>query len=157
MTPINNTNSASSHIARDLASRSSTPEKQVPTMCGSQNESVLNSGEQKFKSDLSAATLFVSLSNNNNHSTMASQDDVPAVPVADRSLVNGVNGTVNGAVNGVNGDRRPETPTAGMSLTEYSANPSTPSEEKRARIRQVVPDEFLLPTGYPDVSQTLPD
>lgn len=76
---------------------------------------------------------------------MTSQREVPEVPVA-------TNGTVNGAVNGVNGDRRPETPTGSMALTEYSINPSTPSEEKRARIKQVVPEEFLLPTGYPDVS-----
>lgn len=62
------------------------------------------------------------------------------------------NGAVNGIVNGTNGDERPHTPTTGMSLTEYSANPSTPSEEKRARIKEIVPEEYLLPTGYPDVS-----
>ncbi|KAJ4329173.1 threonine deaminase [Fusarium piperis] len=56
----------------------------------------------------------------------------------------------NGAVNGTNGDTRPHTPTTGMALTEYSANPSTPSEEKRAQIKEIVPDEYLLPTGYPD-------
>lgn len=66
--------------------------------------------------------------------------ETPAVPVA-----------VNGLVNGTNGETRPETPTGGMALTEYSANPSTPSEEKRARIRKIVPEEYLLPTGYPDV------
>ncbi|KAH7155684.1 tryptophan synthase beta subunit-like PLP-dependent enzyme [Dactylonectria estremocensis] len=60
------------------------------------------------------------------------------------------NGPTNGVTNGTNGDARPFTPTGTMALTEYSANPSTPSEEKRARIKQVVPEEFLLPTGYPD-------
>lgn len=73
---------------------------------------------------------------------MPSLQDPSAVPVA-----------TNGAVNGTNGsDTRPHTPTSTMALTEYSANPSTPSEEKRARIKQIVPEEFLLPTGYPDVS-----
>ena len=65
--------------------------------------------------------------------------------------------TVNGTTNGttlVNGRhwRRPETPTGRMSLTEYSANPSTPPGENRARLSEVVPKDFLLPDGYPDVS-----
>ncbi|KAM5384449.1 hypothetical protein ACJZ2D_001485 [Fusarium nematophilum] len=76
---------------------------------------------------------------------MPSAHEPPLVPVP-----------VNGSVNGTNGDARPHTPTTGMSLTEYSANPSTPSEEKRARIKQIVPEEFLLPTGYPDVSLSDP-
>lgn len=71
---------------------------------------------------------------------MPSLQDPSVVPVA-----------TNGAVNGTNGvETRPHTPTSTMALTEYSANPSTPSEEKRARIKQIVPEEFLLPTGYPD-------
>ncbi|EGX95509.1 threonine ammonia-lyase precursor [Cordyceps militaris CM01] len=46
---------------------------------------------------------------------------------------------------------RPKTPTtAAMALTEYSACPSPPSETHQARIKQIVPDEFLLPDGYPD-------
>lgn len=60
----------------------------------------------------------------------------------------------NGTLNGVNGDHppRPRTPQpAGMSLTEYSANPSTPPEERRSRIKGVVPEDFLLPDGHPDV------
>jgi threonine dehydratase len=62
----------------------------------------------------------------------------------------------NGTMNGVNGDHRPQTPVAnGMSLTEYSMNPTTPSEEKRARIRKVVPDDFLQEDGYPDVSRAV--
>ncbi|KAF5577392.1 threonine ammonia-lyase biosynthetic [Fusarium pseudocircinatum] len=73
----------------------------------------------------------------------SAQDPIVAVPV---------NGAVNGTTNGTNGDShsRPHTPMTGMALTEYSANPSTPSEEKRARIKEIVPDEYLLPTGYPD-------
>lgn len=60
----------------------------------------------------------------------------------------------NGTLNGVNGDHapRPRTPQpSGMSLTEYSANPSTPPEEKRNRIKTVVPEDYLLPDGNPDV------
>ncbi|KAL9574316.1 hypothetical protein ACKAV7_001608 [Fusarium commune] len=73
----------------------------------------------------------------------SANDPIVAVPV---------NGAVNGSTNGTNGDyhSRPHTPMTGMALTEYSANPSTPSEEKRARIKEIVPDEYLLPTGYPD-------
>ncbi|KAF4462254.1 threonine ammonia-lyase biosynthetic, partial [Fusarium albosuccineum] len=72
---------------------------------------------------------------------MPSAHEPPVDPVV-------ANGAVNG--NGTNGDARPHTPTTGMALTEYSANPSTPSEEKRARIKEMVPEEYLLPTGYPD-------
>ncbi|OAA62188.1 threonine ammonia-lyase precursor [Cordyceps fumosorosea ARSEF 2679] len=47
--------------------------------------------------------------------------------------------------------RRPKTPTtSAMALTEYSVCPSPPSETAQARIKQIVPDEFLLPDGYPD-------
>ncbi|PMD24499.1 threonine dehydratase-like protein [Hyaloscypha hepaticicola] len=37
-----------------------------------------------------------------------------------------------------------------LSLTEYSTNPSPPSESPRRKIKGVVPDEFILPNGYPD-------
>jgi len=59
--------------------------------------------------------------------------------------------------NGINGDdHRPVTPPQrnGMSLTEYSANPKTPSPERRQRIKGVVPDDFLLEDGNPDVCAT---
>lgn len=61
------------------------------------------------------------------------------------------NGTVNG--NGVNGHSpdRPETPAGSMALTEYSMNFSTPSAEKRENIKKIVPEEYLMPNGYPDV------
>lgn len=74
---------------------------------------------------------------------MPSADPIVAVPA---------NGAVNGTANGTNDDSRPQTPMTGMALTEYSANPSTPSAEKQARLKEIVPEEYLLPTGYPDVS-----
>jgi hypothetical protein len=39
-----------------------------------------------------------------------------------------------------------------MALTDYSVNPSTPSDHKRQQIRDIVPEDFLLPNGHPDVS-----
>ena len=58
---------------------------------------------------------------------------------------------INGGASETNGHRRPETPAGRMALTDYSINPSPPSEQKKARLRQVVPADLLLPTGYPDV------
>jgi threonine dehydratase len=37
-----------------------------------------------------------------------------------------------------------------FSLTEYSANPSPPREAKD-KAERIVPLDFLLPSGYPDV------
>jgi threonine dehydratase len=55
-----------------------------------------------------------------------------------------------------NGTHAPETPKpahASLALTEYSANPSPPSTTPRDKTRAAgVPPDFLLPTGYPDVS-----
>ncbi|EHL00377.1 putative Threonine dehydratase, mitochondrial [Glarea lozoyensis 74030] len=46
---------------------------------------------------------------------------------------------------------RPRTPSLNtLSLTEYATNPSPPSADPRSKIRGVVPEEFLLPNGYPD-------
>ncbi len=59
----------------------------------------------------------------------------------------------NGTEESLNGYSRPETPTGGMALTEYSINPSPPSEEKRNRIKALVPEDYLLPNGYPDVRE----
>lgn len=39
-----------------------------------------------------------------------------------------------------------------MALTDYSVNPSTPSDHKRQHIRDIVPEDYLLPNGHPDVS-----
>lgn len=58
---------------------------------------------------------------------------------------------VNGNAAETNGYKRPSTPT--MSLTEYSVNPTTPpSGEARDRLKQQIPEDLLLPNGYPDVS-----
>ncbi|KAG6010031.1 hypothetical protein E4U21_000473 [Claviceps maximensis] len=56
----------------------------------------------------------------------------------------------NGIADEVNGPRRPETPAGRMALTDYSINPSPPSEEKTARMRKAVPEDLLLPDGHPD-------
>ncbi len=58
----------------------------------------------------------------------------------------------NGADNANGLDHRPKTPiNSAMALTEYSVCPSPPSETAQAKIKQIVPAEFLLPDGYPDV------
>jgi threonine dehydratase len=58
--------------------------------------------------------------------------------------------------NGVNSSPSlPRTPSIRtLSLTEYATNPSPSREgrkEGKARVTSVVPLDFLLPTGYPDV------
>lgn len=60
----------------------------------------------------------------------------------------------NGVDAEANGHHRPETPSGRMALTEYSINPSPASEEKRAKLRQAVPEDLLLPNGFPDVRIT---
>lgn len=68
-----------------------------------------------------------------------------AVPI-DTAMANGVGNGINGHI--------PRTPSlSGLSLTEYSANPSPPSERRQDRIKQIVPEEFILPNGHPDVRQ----
>ncbi|KAI9783577.1 MAG: threonine deaminase [Peltula sp. TS41687] len=42
------------------------------------------------------------------------------------------------------------TETNGLSLTEYTANPSPPAKDNQARVGSLVPDSFLLPNGCPD-------
>ncbi|TVY12596.1 Mitochondrial threonine dehydratase [Lachnellula arida] len=63
------------------------------------------------------------------------------------------NGLVNG--NGNSHGSRPNTPTVvnNLSMTEYSANPSPPRTtptSPKSKVRAVVPEEFVLPNGYPD-------
>lgn len=54
--------------------------------------------------------------------------------------------------NGTNGIITPRTPkNRAFALTEYTANPSPPSESTKPKTNQVVPEAFLLPNGYPDV------
>jgi len=61
--------------------------------------------------------------------------------------------TPDSGTNGTNGISTPRTPknnntkNTGLALTEYTANPSPPSE---ARTNHVVPEAFLLPNGFPD-------
>jgi hypothetical protein len=51
-----------------------------------------------------------------------------------------------------NGVLTPRTPkNTGLALTEYTANPSPPSESPKSAANQGVPEAFLLPNGYPDV------
>ncbi|KJZ76139.1 Threonine dehydratase [Hirsutella minnesotensis 3608] len=66
--------------------------------------------------------------------------------------VNGLS-TVQPTANGTtdDADRPPRPPAPGtMALTEYSVNPSPPSDDKASRIREIVPKDLLLPNGYPD-------
>ncbi|RYO88766.1 hypothetical protein DL764_008683 [Monosporascus ibericus] len=70
---------------------------------------------------------------------MAGPDSVPV----DAVMANGVE-------NGVNSHSPRQPSLSGLSLTEYSANPSPPSEDHQARIRNIVPEEFILPNGHPD-------
>lgn len=64
--------------------------------------------------------------------------------------------SANVVTNGVNGHRSGTPSLAGLSLTEYSANPaqeasrSSPDGDKNSQIRKIVPPEFMLPNGHPD-------
>ncbi|KAK3322072.1 putative threonine protein [Apodospora peruviana] len=72
---------------------------------------------------------------------MASSE-TPELPLA--------TGTSTRETNGVNGVHS-RTPSVGsFALTEYSAKPSPPSEDKRTKMKNIVPNEFLLPNGNPD-------
>ncbi|KAB5584986.1 tryptophan synthase beta subunit-like PLP-dependent enzyme [Coniochaeta sp. 2T2.1] len=78
---------------------------------------------------------------------------LPVEPSANGSVM--VNGTTNGTSTPNGSVYTPHTPQrtpslSGLALTEYSAKPSPPSEERTARRKNVVPDEFLLPNGHPD-------
>lgn len=51
------------------------------------------------------------------------------------------------------GTTLPRTPSlTSFSLTEYSAKPSPPSEDRKVHLKKIVPDHLLLPNGNPDVS-----
>lgn len=54
-----------------------------------------------------------------------------------------------GRPNGLSSPRTPKQ--AGLSLTEYTANPSPPSEDQKSKAQNAIPEAFLLPNGYPDV------
>lgn len=70
-----------------------------------------------------------------------------------------VNGASLHVVNGVNGERPASPPSVGnLALTEYSAQPSPPSEDATtSKMKDIVPDEFLLPNGHVDVSSASGD
>lgn len=72
---------------------------------------------------------------------------------AEPLLVNGASLQV--VVNGANGERPASPPSVGnLALTEYSAKPSPPSEDATtSKMKDIVPDEFLLPNGQVDVSK----
>jgi threonine dehydratase len=73
------------------------------------------------------------------------------------------NGTQNGNSGSTSSPRTPKF--TGLALTEYTANPTPPSEREDRRFSDRdgipgplllerdwdIPDEFLLPNGYPDV------
>ncbi|TGO29053.1 hypothetical protein BPAE_0019g00240 [Botrytis paeoniae] len=53
--------------------------------------------------------------------------------------------------NGEKTPNHPRTPSlTSFSLTEYSANPSPPSESTKSKVSSIIPHEFMLPNGYPD-------
>lgn len=57
----------------------------------------------------------------------------------------------NGSDNGVNGHTSRTPSLSGLSLTEYSANPTPNSEAMLSRVADIIPPEFILPNGHPDV------
>lgn len=62
------------------------------------------------------------------------------------------NNSTNILHNVANGLSSPRTPKrTGLALTEYTANPSPPSEPAKEDKSSVIPEAFLLPNGYPDV------
>jgi hypothetical protein len=59
------------------------------------------------------------------------------------------NSNSNGLYSGV---QTPRTPlSSGLALTEYTANPSPPTETVKQKSQSAVPEAFLLPNGFPDV------
>lgn len=88
----------------------------------------------------------------------------PASPLGTNGVkeINGTGGNTTGAT--------PETPTqttpsqsdgplartpslSSFALTEYSAKPTPSSEDRKIQMQKIVPEEFLLPNGNPDVSR----
>lgn len=65
----------------------------------------------------------------------------------------GAESSVNGHSDYTPNGSRPRTPSMNnLSLTEYTANPSPPSASPKSKVKGVIPEEFILPNGYPDVS-----
>lgn len=62
----------------------------------------------------------------------------------------------NSSANGTTTPTTPKPSQASLSLTEYAANPSPPSSTPREKtVDAGVPENFLLPNGYPDVRLSL--
>ncbi|RMD44321.1 hypothetical protein DV735_g878, partial [Chaetothyriales sp. CBS 134920] len=58
---------------------------------------------------------------------------------------------LNGSGSSTSGTSTPETPrVSSLSLTEYAANPTPPGERVPELAKYDVPDDFLLPSGFPD-------
>lgn len=91
----------------------------------------------------------------------------PVTDTFDGQVTNGINESIgnsdnssdSGDVHGVteinnsrrlNGSHRHMSRTS-MALTDYSVNPSTPSDQRRQQIKDIIPEDFLLPNGHPDV------
>ncbi|GAW21195.1 hypothetical protein ANO14919_107130 [Xylariales sp. No.14919] len=74
-------------------------------------------------------------------------------PTMTNGSQDGVNGNstsnANANVNG-NGHISRTPSLSGLSLTEYSANPTPPSETTSSRVTDIIPPEFILPSGHPD-------
>ena len=74
--------------------------------------------------------------------------------IEDTMAINGENSTPQAHTESSQSDTPlPRTPSlSNLSLTEYSARPSPPRGDRKTHIKKIVPDEFLLPNGNPDVS-----
>lgn len=68
----------------------------------------------------------------------------------EKKIENGVKVNGNGDNTPTSSTSRPRTPSLNtLSLTEYSSNPTPPSQSPN--VKGIIPDEFVLPNGYPDV------
>ncbi|KAJ2972652.1 hypothetical protein NUW58_g9140 [Xylaria curta] len=76
---------------------------------------------------------------------------MPSATLVDGEVPYTTNGSSNGTYTPTNG-HTPRTPSlSGLSLTEYSANPTTPPGTASSRVTDIIPPEFILPSGHPDV------
>ncbi|KAK4124229.1 threonine ammonia-lyase precursor [Parathielavia appendiculata] len=77
------------------------------------------------------------------------------VPVANDNITNGNNGTEEMPTQttppSLSDGPLARTPSlSSFALTEYSAKPTPPAEDRKTHLKKIVPDEFLLPNGNPD-------
>jgi len=92
---------------------------------------------------------------------MSSPEAASACPTnsaGDMATTNGINGTAQPQAQQTHIARQLDeglarTPSlTSFSLTEYSAKPTPSTEDRKTHMKKIVPDEFLLPNGNPDVS-----